>query len=66
MRYGFSNWEGKSVSEHIKNKFDIILKVHRYQFLLHHLGFTLQRYRYVFLKADTEEREQFNRDFKKT
>ncbi|MHA1275203.1 MAG: helix-turn-helix domain-containing protein [Promethearchaeota archaeon] len=66
LGYEFSNWEGKSVSEHIKNKFGVILKVRRCQYLLHQLGFTLQRPRYAFPKANKEEQEQFIREFKKS
>lgn len=63
--YDFSNWEGKSVSEHIKNKFGVLLKVRQCQYLLHELGFTLQRPRYKFPKADLEEQKRFIQDFKK-
>lgn len=35
LGYEFSNWEGKSVSEHIKMKFGGILKVRQCQYLLH-------------------------------
>ena len=65
LGYEFSNWEGKSVSEHIKKKFGISLKVRRCQYILHELGFTLQRPRYKFPKADPEKQEKFIKDFKK-
>jgi transposase len=65
LGYDFSNWEGKSVSEHIKNKFGVLLKVRQCQYLLHELGFTLQRPRYRFPKADPEEQEEFIQEFKK-
>jgi transposase len=65
LGYDFSNWEGKSVSEHIKNKFGVLLKVRQCQYLLHELGFSLQRPRYAFPKADPEEQKEFIRDFKK-
>lgn len=65
LGYEFSNWEGKSVSEHIKKKFSIFLKVRRCQYLLHELGFTLQRPRYKFPKADLEKQKEFKKDFKK-
>lgn len=65
LGYDFSNWEGKSVSEHIKNKFGVLLKVRQCQYILHELGFTLQRPRYKFPKADPEKQEEFIRDFKK-
>ena len=65
LGHDFSNWEGKSVSEHIKNKFGVLLKVRQCQYLLHELGFTLQRPRYKFPKANPEEREEFIQEFKK-
>ena len=34
LGYDFSNWEGKSGSEHIKNKFGVLLKVRQCQYLL--------------------------------
>ena len=66
LGYEFSNWEGKSVSEHIKNKFGVLLKVRQCQYLLHELGFTLQRPRYKFPKADLEKQKEFVQDFKKS
>lgn len=65
LNHDFSNWEGKSVSEHIKNKFGVDLKVRRCQYILHELGLSLQRPRYDFPKADPEEQEKFIEEFKK-
>lgn len=65
LGYDFSNWEGKSVSEHIKNKFGVLLKVRQCQYILHELGFTLQRPRYKFPKAVPKEQEEFVQAFKK-
>jgi len=65
LGYDFSNWEGKSVSEHIKNKFGVLLKVRQCQYILHELGFALQRPGYKFPKADPEEQKEFIQDFKK-
>ncbi|MHA1150738.1 MAG: helix-turn-helix domain-containing protein [Promethearchaeota archaeon] len=65
LDYEFSNWDGKSVSEYIKKKFGVDLKVRRCQYILHELGLTLQRPRYDFPKADPEEQEKFIEDFKK-
>lgn len=65
LGYDFSNWEGKNVSAHIKNKFGVLLKVRQCQYLLHELGFTLQRPKYKFPKADPEEQEKFVQEFKK-
>lgn len=65
LGYDFSNWEGKHVSERIKNKFGVLLKVRQCQYLLHELGFTLQRPRYAFPKASRDDQEQFLQEFKK-
>lgn len=65
LGYKFSNWEGKHVSEHIKKKFDVSLKVRRCQYLLHELGFSFQRPRYTFPKADSEQQEVFKAEVKK-
>ena len=66
LGYEFSNWEGKSVSEHIKTKFGVLLKVRQCQYLLHELGFSLQRPRYKFPKADPEKQKEFIQNFKKS
>ncbi|HEY0088910.1 MAG TPA: winged helix-turn-helix domain-containing protein [Candidatus Lokiarchaeia archaeon] len=63
--YEFSNWEGKSVSHHIKKEFAISLGVRQCQYLLHDLGFTLQRPRYAFPKANREKQEEFKQELKK-
>jgi len=65
LGYDFSNWEGKSVSEHIKNKFGVLLKVRQCQYLLHELGFALQRPGYKFPKANPEEQKEFIQELKK-
>jgi len=65
LGYDFSNWEGKSVAEHIRIKFDISFTVRAVQKILHALGFSLQRPRYDFPKADPEKQEEFIQDFKK-
>lgn len=65
LGYEFSNWEGKSVAEHIHIRFSVSLSVRAAQKLLHNLGFSLQRPKYKFPKADPEKQEEFIRDFKK-
>lgn len=65
LGYDFSNWEGKSVAEHVRVKFGISFSVRATQKLLHALGFSLQRPRYKFPKADPEKQEEFVREFKK-
>ncbi len=65
LGYEFSNWEGKSAAYHIKQKFSAELSVRQAQRLLHELGFTLQRPKYKFPKADPEKQKEFLNDFKK-
>ena len=65
LGYDFSNWEGKSVAEHVHIKFGVSFTARNAQKLLHALGFTLQRPKYKFPKADPEKQEEFIRDFKK-
>ena len=65
LGYEFCNWEGKSVAEHIHVKFDVFLTVRAAQILLHALGFSLQRPKYKFPKADPEKQEEFMKLFKK-
>ena len=65
LGYEFSNWEGKSAAYHINQKFSVELNVRQVQRLLHELGFTLQRPKYKFPKADPEKQKEFQNDFKK-
>jgi len=65
LGYEFSNWEGKSVAEHVRIKFGVSFSVRAAQKLLHALGFSLQRPKYKFPKADPEKQEEFIREFKK-
>jgi transposase len=65
LGYDFSNWEGKSVAYHIKQKFDVEFKIRRVQYLLHELGFSLQRPRYRFPKADPKKQQEFAEELKK-
>ena len=66
LNYEFSNWEGKSVAEHIHIKFGVVLTVRAAQKLLHALGFSLQRPKYKFPKANLEKQEEFVNSFKKS
>ena len=65
LGYEFSNWEGKNISEHLKNKFGVLIKVRQCQYILRDLGFSLQRPRYRFPKADQEQQKQFMKNMKK-
>jgi len=66
LGYDFSNWEGKSVSHHVKKKFGVELKVRQCQNLLHAMNLSLQRPRYDFPNADPREQEEFVKNFKKS
>lgn len=65
LDYEFSNWEGKTVAFHVNKKFDVEIGVRQAQRLLHELGFTLQRPRYHFQKADPKQKERFVQEFQK-
>jgi len=65
LGYEFSNWEGKNVSHHIEKVFDVEIGVRQVQRILHKLGFSLQRPKYVFPKADPEKQREFKENFKK-
>jgi len=65
LGYEFSNWEAKSVAFHISKKFDVELGARQAHRLLHELGFTLQRPRYRFKKADPKRQEEFIQKFQK-
>ena len=62
LEYEFSNREGKSVSEHIKKKFGVSLKVHQRKNIRHKLNLSLQHPRYKFPKADFEKQEEFKKN----
>ena len=64
LRYEYSNWEGKNVAYNIKQRFDVELSVRQAQRLLNELGFTMQRPRYAFPKADPEKKKDFLTNFK--
>jgi len=66
LGYDFSNWEGKSMSHYVKKKFGVVLKVRQCQNLLHKMGFSLQRPRYKFPKADPEKQKEFVEEFTKS
>ena len=64
--YGFKIWNGSSLSEYIKNIFNISLGVRSCQKLFHELGFSRIRPQTFPSKGyeETEERKEFkkNRD----
>jgi transposase len=63
--YEYPGWDGKSLSHHIKKTYGVILKVRQCQLLFHELGFTLQRARYAFAKADPQKQAKFKKEIKK-
>jgi len=65
LGYEFSNWEAKNVAFHVSEKFDVEMGARQAHRLLHELGFTLQRPRYRFKKADPKQQEEFVQEFQK-
>lgn len=65
LGYEFSNWEAKSVAFHLSKKFNVEMGARQAHRLLHELGFTLQRPRYRFKKADPKQQEEFIQEFQK-
>ena len=65
LGYDFSNWEAKSVAFHVSKKFDVEMGPRQAHRLLHQLGFTLQRPRYHFKKADPKQQNEFVEKFQK-
>jgi transposase len=62
--YGFKVWDGPSLAEYIKNKYDIELGVRQCQRLFHKLGFSHIRPQTFPSKGyeDTEERKEFKKN----
>lgn len=58
-------WDGKLVCKYIKEKYSLTIAVRTSQDWLKKIGFTRQRPRYSFNKADQELNEQFKADVKK-
>lgn len=65
LGYDFSNWDGKSLSYHIKKSFDVELGVRAVQKQLKKMGFTRQKPDIVYAKADPEAQVQFKLELKK-
>jgi len=58
-------WDGKSLSHLIKKLFKLTIKVRRCQYLFHEMGFSLQKPRHKFPRADKKEQAIFKRHIKK-
>lgn len=65
LGYEFSNWEAKYVAFHVSKKFDVEIGARQAHRLLHELGFTLQRPKYCFKKADPKQQDEFIEKFQK-
>jgi len=63
--YDFSDWDGKSVAFHVKNKFNVVLGVRAAQKNLHALGLALIKPKTKPVKADPAAQEQFKQELKK-
>lgn len=61
--FGYSQnlWDGKLLSHHLKQKFDVELKVRRCQSLFHKLGFRRRKPRPVIAKADQKAQEAYKK-----
>jgi len=61
--FGYSQnlWDGKLLSHHLKEKFNVELKVRRCQNLFHELGFRRRKPRPVIAKADQETQEAYKK-----
>jgi transposase len=66
LNYKRAIWDGKLVCKYIKDKYSLTIAVRTAQNWLHKIGFTRQRPRYKFNKADEALNEQFKIDIKKT
>lgn len=59
-------WDGPTLSCHLRRSFGIKIKVRQAQYWLHHLGYSLKRAGYSYLKARKEEADRFRKTLKKT
>lgn len=54
-------WDGKILSHHLKEKFNVELKVRQCQNLFHQLGFRRRKPRPVIAKADIEAQKEYKK-----
>jgi len=61
--FGYSQnlWDGKLLSHHVKQKFDVELKVRRCQSLFHEFDFRRRKPRPVIAKANQEDQEAYKK-----
>lgn len=61
LGYTQNLWDGKLLSYHLKQKFDVELKVRQCQNIFHQLGFRRRKPRPVIAKADPEAQEAYKK-----
>jgi transposase len=62
LGYNQARWDGKLLSEHLRKKYDIELKVRRCQELFHELGFSYKRPRKMAYGSSVEAKEAFKKN----
>jgi transposase len=65
LGYTQAIWDGKLVCKYLKETYSLTIAVRTSQDWLHKIGFTRQRPRYSFNKADQKLNERFKADVKK-
>lgn len=66
LGYQQSRWDGPLIKQYLKEKHHISIEKSQVNVWLHQLGYSLQRGRKKFSKADSLKQEEFIRDIKKT
>ena len=66
LGYKQSRWDGPLIKQYLKDKHNIIIGKSQVNVWLHHIGYSLQRGRKKFSKADPVKQEEFIQDIKKT
>ncbi len=61
LGYTQNLWDGKLLSHHLKQKFNIELKIRQCQNMFHHLGFRRRKPRPVIAKANPEAQEAYKK-----
>lgn len=61
-----AQWDGPTVAEHVKRRFEIRLTVRQAQNWLHQLGYRPKRASYVYLQAQKAQATRFQQALKKT
>jgi len=65
LGYDFSDWDGKSVSFHVKTKFNVKIGVRAAQYYLHRLDLVLLRPKTVPVQGNPEKQGLFKQELKK-